>query len=109
VEWDADVLSAEFLRAAERAAARMQECRSRARTSPGHKGAYDEALAEFYVYNRLHGRTFLASRDALLDELRSMKGLPVARGSSAYEEDRFERLRLAEINRLIRRFELPSN
>lgn len=64
--WDAEELSNRFLRRAEQADRRIDECTLRISHSPGHRRAHDEALAEFYVYNALHARTFLRSREELL-------------------------------------------
>ena len=103
--WDADHLSRRFEHLAQNKDLRVEECRRRSGRSPGHKRAHDEALAEFYVYNRLHGRTFLSSAGALVKELRAMKGLDFKAGSSAFEPDDFERFRIQTIDELLREFE----
>jgi hypothetical protein len=107
--WNPDDLSKEFLHRAEQAEARMKDCRRRVAYSPGHKYAYDMALAEFYTFNRLHGRTFLSSPGELIAELRSMKDMDFKRGSSAYDADDFERGRIRTIEELLHRFEPVTN
>jgi hypothetical protein len=61
-EWDAAALSRHFLQVAEAAESYVQEVRGKVRESPSYKVLHDEHLARFYVFNRLHGRTWLASR-----------------------------------------------
>jgi hypothetical protein len=107
--WDWDGLSKEFFRRAERADDRMRECRSRVPHSSGHKYHYDMALAEFYTFHRLHGRTFLSSPKALVKELRDMKALDFKSGLDAYDKENFERLRIAAIDELLHRFEPLAN
>jgi hypothetical protein len=104
-EWDIEELSTRFLRNAERADLRQADCRRRISYSPGHKRAHDEALAEFYVYHRLHGRTFLATPEDLITELRSMKTLDFKSHCSAYDPECFEQTRLLVIDELLLKIE----
>jgi hypothetical protein len=102
--WDTEELSRRFVRLAQQADDRKTECRQRVASSPAHKLAHDEALAEFYVYNRLHGRTFLETPAALVEELRFTKNLDFKNGSRAYDPERFERRRINLTDELIAEF-----
>ena len=96
-----------FLRGAQEAERYAQEVRGKVTSNPSYKRVHDEHLAKFYVYNYLHGRTCLSSRDELLAELKRMLELSVS-DTSAYDADQFERFRVSYINELIRRYEAPS-
>ncbi len=108
--WDPDQLSRDFQFRAEQAEIRMEECRRRVPHSSGHKMAHDMALGDFYTFNHLHGRTFLSSQKALVEELKAMKGMNFKTGaSSAYDKEDFERWRIKAIDELLNRFEaLPD-
>jgi hypothetical protein len=54
----------------------------------------------FFVFNYLHGRTFLSSRKELVKELQRMLDFACP-GSGAYEAAEFERFRRMYIQRLI--------
>lgn len=101
--WDVQDLSRRFLRLAEQTERRAEECRQRVPGSPGHKWFHDEALAQFSVYHRLHGRTFLETPLALVSELRSMKALKLKMGT--YDSEAFERRRLQTIDDLLAELE----
>ncbi|MGB9369603.1 MAG: hypothetical protein WCE79_26720 [Xanthobacteraceae bacterium] len=101
--WDVQSLSERFLRLADQTERRAEECRQRVPRSSGHKWFHDEALAEFSVYHRLHGRTFLETPQALVSELHSMKKLKLTTG--AYDPEVFERRRLQTIDDLLAEFE----
>jgi hypothetical protein len=102
--WDADQISERFLRLAQQAHDRKTECRQRITNSPGHKRAHDEALAEYYVYNRLHGRIFLEAPATLVEELYDTKNLDFKNDSDIYDPENFERRRIALTDRLITEF-----
>ena len=105
--WNPRALSDQYLARAARAAARIKECRAKVPKSETYKRLHDEALAEFHVFNRLHGRTFLETPAKLLAELHAMKAMAgQIRDSQIFDTPIFERARLMEIDLLLRRIEL---
>jgi len=50
---------------------------------------HDHALSEFYVYNDLHGRAFLKSRDALIAEPHELREIRHT-ATEAFDQDRFQ-------------------
>jgi hypothetical protein len=68
---------------------------------------HDRALAEFYVYNYLHGKSFLVSRDALLAELRVFKDVRT-HISGAFNQDLFQEVRERILSGLISHFEADA-
>jgi hypothetical protein len=65
--WDAKAVHEYFLRIAVEKERYLSEVKRKVATSEIYKGIYDQFLAEFYVYNFFHGRTFLSSREAPYD------------------------------------------
>jgi hypothetical protein len=102
-DWSAESLSDRFLRDAERTEARYVECRAKVPRSQSYKRLHDEALAEFYVANRLHGRTFLASKERLSCELSNML-VEEFRNANAFDYEVFIETYRAEVRRLIAEF-----
>ena len=102
-EWSADDLSDRFLRAAERTESRYKECRAKVSRSETYKRLHDEALAEFYVAHRLHGRTFLTSREFLIRELTNMLTLEFT-GTGAFDHEFFIGTYRTEVRRLLAEF-----
>ena len=109
--WNPRALSDQYLARAAKAAARIKECRAKVPKSETYKRLHDEALAEFCVFNRLHGRTFLETPAKLLAELHTMKAIDQMRDPQIFDKPIFERARLMEIDLLARRIELliPPN
>ena len=104
-KWDMDALSEQFFLQAEDADRYLRQVRIKVRSNKSYEHVYDEHLARFYVYNYLHGRTFLASRKALLDELRNLANTPLTSPHDVYDAQRFESNRQIYISELIRQFE----
>jgi hypothetical protein len=105
--WDPPTLSKRFEFAASSAETYFREIRPKMVKQPTYQHVYDEKVAEFCVFNRLHGRTFLDTRDALLAELRSMRAHP-PRDATVNEQSRFERFYGQAIDRLISEFETEA-
>jgi hypothetical protein len=96
-----------FLHGAEEAERYLREVRSKIKSNPSYERVHDEHLAKFYVFNYLHGRTFLDSRESLLRELNTMLRQPVST-TEAYDADRFETYRKSYITELMKKYECSS-
>ncbi len=75
-DWNLESISHSFLIAAQMSENYLNEIRPKLVSQPTYKLLYDEHLATFYVYNYLHGRTFLESKATLIKELKRMKENP---------------------------------
>ena len=102
--WDPDTLTRRFLHQAEDAERYLREVRDKIKANPSYEHIYDDHTARFYVFNYLHGKTFLATRKTLLEELQSLLDATINPGADAYDKDRFERYRRSYIERLIEEF-----
>jgi hypothetical protein len=105
--WDIRTRSTDYLARAESARTRVNKYLTSIHHSDQFKRLHDQALAEFHVFNRLHGRNFLKTPVALLAELQTMKG----EGHKIHDPriiDRptFEGARLTEIDFLMRRLKV---
>ena len=103
--WDWRELSAEFLSRAEDSERYLNEIRPKLRLNKSYERVNDETLAKFYVYNYLHGRDFLHTRETLLSALHSLLSVDVPKPKEAFELDRFLEFRRIFIQALIDRFE----
>ena len=103
-KWDKGALSKQFLFQAEDAERYLRQVRIKVKSNKSYECVHDEHLARFYVYNYLHGRTFLISRKELLDELRSLANTPLRTPHDAYDAQRFESYRQSYIAELMRQF-----
>lgn len=103
-KWNAESLSNEFLRKAEGADHYLREIRTKVGRTKTYELIYDQTLAEFWVFNYLHGKTFLNSRIDLVAELRRLLEVQ-ATPHDAYELKRFQECRKRTIESLIERFE----
>lgn len=102
--WDTDQISKTFRSLAREAERDCNEVRKKVKLNPSYERVYDELLAKFYVYNYLHGRLFLSSREQLVEELQRMLSYEVIPSPECYDLDRFERYRQACINGEISKF-----
>ena len=102
--WDTDRISETFRSIAIKAERDYSEVRRKVKLNPSYKMIYDEHLAKFYVYNYLHGKLFLSSREQLVEELQRMLSYEVIPSPECYDLDRFERYRQACINGEISKF-----
>jgi hypothetical protein len=60
--WNSEELSAQYRHQAEDAERYLAEVRGKLKRSRSYEHVFDEHMARFYVYNYLHGRTFLESK-----------------------------------------------
>ena len=104
-DWDEKAISAEFRRKALSAEDQRAYWSGQARQgSMGAEVNHDDALSEFYVYNYLHGKLFLASRRALLAELKEFRDIEQI-DTGAFDQDRFRKAHRRIVDSLIDRFE----
>lgn len=103
--WDPERMSREFLAKAESCERYLDEIKTRLHVTRSFELIFDEALAEFYVFNSLHGRPFLATRDQFLAGLRGLLETDVPKGLGILNFERFKVVRQNIIENLIRRFE----
>lgn len=99
--WDAEAISKLFLSEAESEDQRVSEMADKARKNKSLQPVFDRHLARYYVYNYLQGRTFLFSRETLLDELRALAKTTFATPREAFDAERFEQFRQQHIVSLI--------
>ena len=102
--YDPASVSKGFLAAAEEAERYLREVRGKLKTNSAYQSIYDDHLAKFSVYNYLHGRASLASRDSLLVELAELKNIPSPLQSEAFVQERFERHRQAYLEQIEKRY-----
>jgi len=103
--WDPNGLTKSFIIAAESAERYMKECKWKVKRSEGYKALHDEHLAKFYVFNYLHGRTFLETREMLLAELRSFLHAQTTAPIEAFDAQCVLTWRERHIQSLITEFE----
>jgi hypothetical protein len=89
--WNSKELSERYLRQAEDAERYLAEVRGKLKHSRSYEHVFDEHMARFYVFNYLHGRTFLETREALLQELEVMKRGELRVDPEVFDRERFER------------------
>lgn len=90
---------------AENAERYMLECRRKSATNANYEALHDEHLAKFFVFNYLHGRIFLATREGLLAELRSFLRVQQTAPLEAFDANRFLEWRQRYVASLIRELE----
>jgi hypothetical protein len=103
--WDPESLRQEFLAKVEACERNLDEIKTKLQVTRSYELIFDEALAEFYVSNSLHGSTFLASRHDLLARLRSLLESEVPKEPEVLDFERFKIVRRNIIENLIGRFE----
>ncbi|WP_439504216.1 hypothetical protein [Methylophaga sp.] len=103
-EWDRDRISEFYLRQAQEAERYCNEVRGKIKRTFSYEAVFDEHMAKFYVYNYLHGRTFLESRESLLEELNEMLSQKVA-AADCFDQERFDLWRNNYINYEIKKHE----
>jgi hypothetical protein len=108
INWNAEALSKRFLAHAEDAESYLKEVRVKVKTNSSYQHIHDDHLARYYVFNHMHGRTFLASSDALLKVLHSMATDPPA-PREAYDQETFEHYRQQYLTQLISEFNSGSS
>ena len=103
--WDPESLSQEFLAKARACEQYLDEVRIKLHLTRSYELIFDEALAEFHVFNSLHGKPFLATRDQLLAELRDLVEKEIPKVLGILDFERFKMVRQNLIENLIHRFE----
>lgn len=88
--WNSQELSARYLHQAEDAERYLAEVRGKLKRNRSYEHVFDEHMARFYVYNYLHGRTFIQTREELLRELEAMKRGPLPTDREVFDRERFE-------------------
>lgn len=88
--WDQKRLHEYFLHQARERERYLKELMGKLNQSSAYQSIYDQTLAEFYVFNHFHGRTFLASREEFLHALGDLEVASIPR------DDYFDRTRFAE-------------
>lgn len=104
-DWDPERLSQEFLVKAKACERYLDEIKARLHVTRSFELIFDEAHAEFYVFDYLHGKPFLATRDQVLAGLRGLLKTEVPKVSGILDFERFKVVRQNSIESLIRRFE----
>jgi hypothetical protein len=104
-DWNSDALSREFESSARNAERYLEELRLKVRRNRSYEAIYDQTCAEFYVYNYLHGRTFLESRELLLAELKNFLKYDIKKPSEVFDFERFLFRRKSLIESLSERFQ----
>jgi hypothetical protein len=100
LNWDWQAVSRKYFEVAQEAYRYAGEVKTRG--AAGHQAEHDEYMAKFSVYSHLHDKSFLARREDLLAELRSMMGdTVVQRPTGVADMDSFERCRIRWIRELI--------
>lgn len=99
--WDAEAMSKLFISEAENAERQLRQAAAKAKMNRSFEHVHDQHLARYYVYNYLHGRSFLFSRETLLDELRVLAKTRFTTPHEVYDAQRFEEFRQCYISGLI--------
>ena len=90
-DWDVESVSRSFEYRAKSTDRYLQEIGPKVQDRPAYKAVHDMHLAEFWVYNWLHGKTFLQTRDTLVAELRRILAEGPPKGAGAFDQDAFAR------------------
>lgn len=101
--WDPDELSKHFESTALSAEMYVGQCRANARKDDRYKALHDEHLAKFYVYNHLHGRTFLETEARFISYMQTFLTDATHVAPDAYDRQRFLSWRKIYINEAIKR------
>jgi hypothetical protein len=67
----------------------LAQCKEGAKTREGYKKLHDEHVAKSYLYNYLHGRTFLNSPKQLWSELQHRLANPPTPPSECFDKGWF--------------------
>jgi hypothetical protein len=102
--WNPAALSREFLLKAENAERYLMKLRTKLDCGEFYKTMYDETLADLYVYNYLHGRTFLKTKNSLLAALREFIVIDGLRPYDVFDFELFLMFRKNNVKCLIDRF-----
>jgi hypothetical protein len=103
--WDPERLNQEFLAKTKACELYLDEIKAKLHVTRSFELIFDEALAEFYVFNSLCGKPFLATRDQFLAALRGLLKMEVPKVLGILDFERFKAVRQNVIENLISRFE----
>jgi hypothetical protein len=103
--WDPERLNQEFLAKTKACERYLDEIKAKLHVTRSFELIFDEALAEFYVFNSLHGKPFLATRDQFLAGLKDLLKKEVPKALGILDFERFKVVRQNIIENLILRFE----
>jgi hypothetical protein len=103
--WDPERLNQEFLAKTKACERHLDEVKAKLHVTRSFELIFDEALAEFYVFNSLHGKPFLATRDQFLAGLRGLLQMEIPKVLGILDFERFKTVRHNIIENLIHRFE----
>ena len=87
--WDPKEWGSRYQVKAENDEQYLSKIKGQVKLRPTYEPIFDEHLASYYVFNRLHGRTFLESKAKLLAELTRMLSEP-PETKEAYDLGRFQ-------------------
>ena len=88
-KWNWQEVSDRYLRIAEEAERYMEEVRQKMGDSLTYQMIFDEHLAKFYVYNNLHGKLFLETKELLIEEVTNLLKTDSPIPRDAYDAQRF--------------------
>ena len=103
-DWDVESVSRSFQYRADSTDRYLQEIGPKVQNRPAYEIVYDMHLAEFWVYNYLHGKTFLQSRDTLVAELRRMLAAGPPEDARAFDRNAFARYWRNEVTAALANF-----
>jgi hypothetical protein len=103
--WDPERLSQEFLAKTKACERHLDQIKAKLHVTRSFELIFDETLAEFYVFDYLQGKPFLATRDQFLAGLRGLLKMEVPKVSGMLDFERFKVVRQNIIESLIRRFD----
>ena len=104
-DWDPERLSQEFLAKIEASERYLDKISLKLGLMRSYEFTFDEALAEFYVFNSLRSKPFLSNRNEFLARLRGLLDMEVPKTLGIIDFERFKTVRQNIIENLIRRFE----
>lgn len=99
--WDYEDESNFFLRITESMKRHLNEAAAKAKDKPSYQMFYDDCLSKFNVFNYLHQRSFLTSRERLLDELRRLLDDQISVPDEVYDKEQYKRCWRTHVNSLI--------
>jgi hypothetical protein len=101
MSWDPKIVSEQLLAKAEGAERYLGEVEAKVKTNHSRELIHDMTLAEFYVFNHLHGRSFLSSRATFLRYLEDLSVSPAPVSNQAFDQGRFATFYTSVIRGLI--------
>ncbi|HEX8830088.1 MAG TPA: hypothetical protein VF705_02925 [Longimicrobium sp.] len=103
-DWDVESVSRSFQYRADSTDRYLQEIRPKVQDRPAYEIVYDMHLAEFWVYNYLHGKTFLQNRETLVAELSRMLAAGPPEGARAFDRNAFAQYWRNEVTAVLTKF-----